>query len=134
MIDAVFAIERDAARREVHLDAYLDAAAEERATIDAIAWIKSLRDARVDGQRLRQRFTFRGDSLWWFAELYCKQQVMTTVFRALTAPKRSGPRASRRCTSSAAGASCGPNPRWPRHGHRLSRPGRFRRQPSGSQR
>jgi hypothetical protein len=86
MIDAVFAIEREAGRREVHLDAYLDAASEERATIDAIAWIKSLRDARVEGQRLRQRFTFRGDSLWWFAELYLhKQQVITTLFRAVTA-------------------------------------------------
>ncbi len=86
MIDAVFAIEREAGRREVHLDAYLDAASEERATLDAIAWIKSLRDARVEGQRLRQRFTFRGDSLWWFAELYLhKQQVITTLFRAVTA-------------------------------------------------
>ena len=86
MIDAVFAIERDAGRCEVHLDAYLDAASEERATLDAIAWIKSLRDARVEGQRLRQRFTFRGDSLWWFAELYLhKQQVITTLFRAVTA-------------------------------------------------
>jgi Capsule polysaccharide biosynthesis protein len=86
MIDAVFAIEREAGRREVHLDTYLDAASEERATIDSIAWIKSLREARVDGLRLRQRFTFRGDSLWWFAELYLhKQQVITELFRALTA-------------------------------------------------
>jgi hypothetical protein len=86
MTDAVFAIEREAERREVRLDAYLDATSEERATVDAIAWIKSLRDARVDGLRLRHRFTFRGDSLWWFAELYLhKQQVISTLFRALTA-------------------------------------------------
>ncbi len=86
MSDAVFTLLGEAGRREVHLDAYLDAASEERATVHAIAWIKSLRDARVDGQRLRQRFTFRGDSLWWFAELYLhKQQVITALFRTLTA-------------------------------------------------
>lgn len=86
MTDAVFTLERDDGPRDVHLDAYLDAVSEERATVDAIAWIKSLRDARVEGQRLRQRFTFRGDSLWWFAELYLhKQQVITTLFRTLTA-------------------------------------------------
>ncbi len=77
---------RDRDKRDVHLVAYLDAAAEERASSDAIAWIKSLRDARVDGQRLRHRFTFRGDSLWWFAELYLhKQGAIATIFRALAA-------------------------------------------------
>lgn len=86
MTDAVFDIECASGRREVHLAAYLDATAEERATIDSIAWIKDLRNARVDGQRLRHRFTFRGDSLWWFAELYLhKQQMITGLFRALAA-------------------------------------------------
>jgi hypothetical protein len=86
MTDAVFAIDCSDGRREVELGWYLDAAAAERATVEAIAWIKGLRDARVDGQRLRQRFTFRGDSLWWFAELYLhKQQVILNVFRSLHA-------------------------------------------------
>ena len=86
MTDAVLAIECETGRREVRLEAYLDAAAEERATVDAIAWIKALRHAHVDGLRLRHRFTFRGDSLWWFAELYLhKQQVIAGLFRALTA-------------------------------------------------
>jgi len=87
MTDAVFAVECEAGpRREVHLEAYLDAVSEERATAEAIAWIKGLRHARVDGLRLRHRFTFRGDSLWWFAELYLhKQQVISALFRALTA-------------------------------------------------
>ncbi len=86
MTEAVFIIEREDGSREVDLDTYLDAASEERAAVDAIAWIKSLRDARVDGLRLRHRFTFRGDSLWWFAELYLhKQQVVSALFRTLTA-------------------------------------------------
>ncbi|HET7217362.1 MAG TPA: hypothetical protein VFJ02_04910 [Vicinamibacterales bacterium] len=86
MIDTVFTVETGAGRRDVHLDTYLTAAADERAIVDSIAWIKSLRDARVDGIPLRRRFTFRGDSLWWFAELYLhKEQVITTIFRALAA-------------------------------------------------
>ena len=40
----------------------------------------------MDGLRLRRRFTFRGDSLWWFAELYLhKQGAIATIFRTLTA-------------------------------------------------
>jgi hypothetical protein len=86
MTDEVFEIECGSGRRQVHLATYLDATSEERATVDSIAWIKDLRNARVDGQRLRHRFRFRGDSLWWFAELYLhKQQAIAAVFRALTA-------------------------------------------------
>jgi hypothetical protein len=86
MTDAVLEVDCGSGRREVHLAAYLDATAEERAAVDSIAWIKDLRNARVDGHRLRQRFTFRGDSLWWFAELYLhKQQAITGIFRALAA-------------------------------------------------
>jgi hypothetical protein len=86
MTDAVFTALTAGGRQEVELGAYLDAQAVERATADALAWIKELREARVDGERLRQRFTFRGDSLWWFAELYLhKQQVIAGLFRTLTA-------------------------------------------------
>ena len=32
---------------------------------------------------MRDRFTYRGDSLWWFAELYLhKMQVLNRIFRA----------------------------------------------------
>ena len=86
MIDAVFTLETSSGRRDVRLEPYLSADADEGAAAESIHWIKSLRDARVDGVPLRRRFTFRGDSLWWFAELYLhKQQVITTVFRALAA-------------------------------------------------
>ncbi len=50
----------------------------------ANAWIKALRSLPVDGVPFRERFTFRGDSLWWFAELYLhKTQVVDRLFRAL---------------------------------------------------
>ena len=65
------------------LDTYLDAASAERAEIEANRWIKQLRHARVDGQALRDRFTCRGDSLWWFAEIYLhKRRVIVDAFRA----------------------------------------------------
>jgi len=33
-------------------------------------WIKSLRLVRYGTTTMRERFTYRGDSLWWFTELY----------------------------------------------------------------
>jgi hypothetical protein len=75
--------------RQVRLADYLDADAEESAAIAAHAWIKALRLARVDGQRLRSRFLVREDSLWWFAELYLhKTRVVLNVHRALAAIER----------------------------------------------
>jgi hypothetical protein len=86
MIDAVFLLGSGPARREAHLNTYLEPALEERATEDAIRWIKDLRHARVEGQSFRDRFTYRGDSLWWFAEIYLhKQQVVLGLFRTIAA-------------------------------------------------
>ena len=72
--------------RRVDLAAYLDPAAEERAHEDAYAWIKAVRHLRVDGVPFRSRFTFRGDSLWWFAELYLhKEQAILKAMRTIAA-------------------------------------------------
>lgn len=88
MTDDVLIVDSGTGPRRVRLGEYLDAAAEERAVTDAHAWIKRLRDLHVDGMPLRRRFTLRGDSLWWFAELYLhKQQVVLELFRALAAAK-----------------------------------------------
>ena len=112
MTDAVFAVERGAGRRErpPRRRTSMRRPRNARPTT-RIAWIKSLRHARVDGVPLRRRFTFRGDSLWWFAELYLhKQQV---VARHLFAHARGARRArraraaARRCgVVDAAAASC----------------------------
>jgi hypothetical protein len=86
MSDNVFRVGSGAGQRDVSLDTYLDPEAEERATEDAIRWIKDLRGLRVDGESLRERFTYRGDSLWWFAELYLhKEQVILGTIRTLAA-------------------------------------------------
>ena len=88
-MSAILEIRGVGGRRQVALADYLDAAAEEQATIDAHAWIKGLRLMELDGEPLRRRFTVRGDSLWWFAELYLhKQQVILQICRTLAALER----------------------------------------------
>jgi Capsule polysaccharide biosynthesis protein len=75
--------------RPIILEDYLDPASEETATVECHAWIKGLRRVVVDGVPLRRRFTFREDSLWWFAELYLhKERVVLDVFRTLIALER----------------------------------------------
>ncbi len=84
--DSILAVKDATGQREVALSSYLDAAREEQAAVASLAWIKSLRHARVDGQPFRRRFTYRDDSLWWFAEIYLhKQQVILNLFRTILA-------------------------------------------------
>ncbi|MBI3263003.1 MAG: hypothetical protein HYZ58_07615 [Acidobacteria bacterium] len=75
--------------REVLLSSYLDPAAIELAETEANRWIKHLRHLRVDDVPLRDRFTHRGDSLWWFIELFLhKERAVVHVFRAIHAVER----------------------------------------------
>ena len=87
MIDDDFVrVDSGTGPRRIRLGDYLDSEAETRAIAGEYAWIKRLRHLNVDGQPMRRRFTFRGDSLWWFTELYLhKQQVVLTLFRAIAA-------------------------------------------------
>lgn len=74
------------ASREVNLAAFLDARAAEAAETEANRWIKSLRHARIGESSLRDRFLYRGDSLWWFAELYLhKLRVPASILRTIGA-------------------------------------------------
>ena len=75
-------------QRTVALDAYLDPRDEEAAHRDAHAWIKNLRHAKVEGRGFRQRFTVRGDSLWWFTEIYLhKERALVDIHRAIAATR-----------------------------------------------
>jgi hypothetical protein len=79
-------LEAGGARKEVRLADYLDAAGEERAREAEYQWIKTLRHLAVDGLPFRRRFTLRGDSLWWFAELYLhKRQTILRLHRTIAA-------------------------------------------------
>jgi hypothetical protein len=72
--------------RSYAIDDLVSAEIAERAEAESNAWIKQLRHARVDGASFRDRFTLRGDSLWWFAELYLhKRRIVTRAFRSLRA-------------------------------------------------
>jgi hypothetical protein len=79
-------VDSGAGPRRVDLRTYLDAERAERAQDEAYAWIKAVRHLRVDGVPFRNRFTVRGDSLWWFAELYLhKEQAILEVLRTIAA-------------------------------------------------
>ena len=85
-LDAHLELDTATGPRRVRIADYLDAAGEEDAASDAYAWIKALRHARVDGRTFRERFTYCGDSLWWFAELYLhKERAIHTLCRAIRA-------------------------------------------------
>jgi hypothetical protein len=84
MIDATLIINSGSGERTVELGVYLDAAAEEAAHQLAYTWIKALRHVDVDGRSFRDRFTVRGDSLWWFSEIYLhKEAAILDIFRAI---------------------------------------------------
>jgi len=84
--DARIIVDRADARREVRLGDYLSLDDIEQADRDAIAWIKAARHADLDGRPLRERLTYRGDSLWWFVEIYLhRMRVIETLLRAVTA-------------------------------------------------
>lgn len=67
-------VERGGRVDVVDLDEVLAGDLAERAASSANAWIKSLRHAIVEGRTFRDRFTCRGDSLWWFAELFLHRE------------------------------------------------------------
>jgi hypothetical protein len=83
---AALIVESGQSDRSLTFDDLVTADVAERAEADANQWIKRLRHVRVDGLTLRDRFTCRGDSLWWFVELYLhKRRVVTRAFRAMYA-------------------------------------------------
>ncbi len=86
MIDDVLFVDGASGAGRTRLREFLDPTSEQRAIAAEHGWIKRLRSLEVDGQPLRSRFTIRGDSLWWFAELYLhKQQVVLNLFRTIEA-------------------------------------------------
>ncbi len=80
------ALERAGRVETIDLDDYGAGAIADEAAGRANAWIKSLRHVDVAGRALRDRFHYRGDSLWWFAELFLhKEGVVDALWRtALT--------------------------------------------------
>ena len=85
-LDTPLTVTAGAVSKRARLGDYLDAAAAEASAERAIAWIKAIRRLRVDGVSFRDRFTYRSDSLWWFAELYLhKGDQVARWFAAISA-------------------------------------------------
>jgi hypothetical protein len=57
-------------RTTLESTALLGPALREAARREANAWIKRLRLVRYGRATMRERFIYRGDSLWWFTEVY----------------------------------------------------------------
>ncbi len=77
------------------LESFLDADLRERARADANRWIKSLRHAPYGAVPMRQRFTYRDDSLWWFTEIYLhKMRRLDEAVSTLIALERAADRES----------------------------------------
>jgi hypothetical protein len=74
--------------------ALLTPALRDRARVEANEWIKRLRLVRYGSETMRQRFTFRGQSLWWFTELFLhkrrKLEVALETILALDAARAAG--------------------------------------------
>lgn len=86
MIDGTLLINDGGGERTVSLASYLPPSEEEASHRAACAWIKGLRHAQVDGRSFRRRFTVRGDSLWWFTEIYLhKERAVLDIHRVLAA-------------------------------------------------
>ena len=88
MIDGTIRITTATGDRLVRLASYLTPDDEEAAHREAYNWIKQLRQAKVDGRGMRQRFTLRGDSLWWFTEIYLHKHRAALVILATIAATR----------------------------------------------
>lgn len=74
------------ARRQSDLFAYLTPELREIVRTDTEAWVKRLRAVTYDGRTMRERFTYRGDSLWWFTELYLyRMRRLETALATLVA-------------------------------------------------
>lgn len=86
MTSGTLIVETSGGTKQAALDDYLDSGTAETAMTSANAWIKALRHADVDGVSMRRRFTYRGDSLWWFTELYLhKTRTIEMLFRTILA-------------------------------------------------
>ena len=57
-------------RLDVEFDTLLSSALREQARVDANQFIKRLRLVPYGAETMRTMFTYRGESLWWFTELY----------------------------------------------------------------
>lgn len=96
MITSVTVIGRSGAHVRVDPASLLTPELRDRVHVDANAWIKRLRLVPYGEHTMRRRFSFRGDSLWWFTEIYLHkmrrlEDALTTIFALERATEVHGP-------------------------------------------
>jgi hypothetical protein len=78
------------------LSSLLTPEARDRIPAEANRWIKRLRLVRYGDRTMRERFTYRGDSLWWFTEIYLHkmrrlERAVATILALESARDRHAP-------------------------------------------
>ena len=96
MIVSLEVVGRSGAREAVPRDRLLTTELRDRVRADANAWIKRLRLVPYGDRPMRERFTYRGDSLWWFTEIYLHkmrrlEDALATIFVLEQAVAAHGP-------------------------------------------
>ena len=79
------------------IETLLSPAQQDQVRADANRWIKQLRLVPYGDRTMRERFLYRGDSLWWFTELYLHkmrrlERAVATVLALESALERHAPR------------------------------------------
>ena len=86
MRGAVTSIEASGHERRSSFDSLLTADRREAVRQAAGDWIKRLRLVRYGDETMRERFRYRGDSLWWFTEIYLhKMRRLETAIATIAA-------------------------------------------------
>jgi len=70
---AIDVVARQGARVEIDVHTVTGGERREAARNETAQWIKRLRLVDYDGRTMRERFTYRDDSLWWFTEIYLQK-------------------------------------------------------------
>jgi hypothetical protein len=86
MLRTVTVVGASGARETLDAAALLDGPAQDRVRSESNRFIKQLRLADYAGRSMRDRFLYRGDSLWWFTELYLHKmrQIDAAIATILT--------------------------------------------------
>lgn len=109
MVTSVTAIGSGGATQRIDTARLLSAAAQDEVRLEANRWIKRLRLVRYGDASMRDRFTYRGDSLWWFTELYLHKMgrlddaLSTVAMLEAAVARTSPPRLAVTCTTQASG-------------------------------
>lgn len=85
MLTSITAISAQGVAQRVDATTWHSPTIQERVRVEANAWIKRLRLVGYGEASMREQFTYRGDSLWWFTEVYLHkmrqlEDALATVF------------------------------------------------------